>query len=471
MIQWPSALTLERTKFGYSQNMESDLRPHAMHHSNNRITRRSLLKTAAASAAATTIPMWFAEESAANQNAPSNSSGDQPSVALVGCGGRGRGAALSAANFGRVVAVCDVDESQLAKVVGIWPDADTYGDFRHVMDRKDIDIVVCGTVDHWHTLVSMAAMRAGKDVYCEKPLTLTVDEGKRLLRVANETGRILQTGSQQRSDSRFRMACELVRNGRIGKLKNVEVFLPAGRREGPFTASKVPRGMNWDMWQGQTPNVDYVEERTHVTFRYWWAYSGGTMTDWGAHHNDIALWGMGLERSGPVSIEGKPEIEMIPNGFTATSLYNVQYTYANGVTHSCRSTPANAWNGRVLDPEGQQHGVRFTGTDGWIWVTRGAIDASDPDMLIEPLPSSAERLYFSDNHMGNFFECVKSREQAICEPEIGHRSASVCHLGVIALRLGRKLQWNPETEQFVGDEEANRLVSREMRAPWNYDMV
>ncbi|MDP6717920.1 MAG: Gfo/Idh/MocA family oxidoreductase, partial [Pirellulaceae bacterium] len=369
-------------------------------------------------------------------------------MALIGCGGRGRGVAKNASQFGNLIAVCDVDDAQLALAQQQWPKARAFKDFRSVVARQDVELVVCGTVDHWHTLVSSAAMRAGKDVYCEKPLTLTVEEGKHLVSVARETGRILQTGSQQRSDPRFRLACELVRNGRIGKLKHVDVFLPAGRREGPFKSSTPPPHLNWDMWQGQTPDVAYVKERTHVTFRYWWAYSGGTMTDWGAHHNDIALWGMGLERSGPVSVKAEPLIEMIPNGFTAASLYDVQYTYGNGVTHRCSSTSANAWNGAVVDRNGQQHGVKFIGTDGWIWVTRGAIKASDPEMLVEPLPSNAKRLYVSDNHMGNFFASVASRKQPVCDVEIGHRSASVCHLGVIAMRLRRELKFDPATESF-----------------------
>ena len=433
--------------------------------------RRSFLKSAAATAAASTLPAWFVEESRANLLEDSASNRVRPSIALIGCGGRGRGVAKAAAEFGRVTAVCDVDDKQLAEANKLWPDAETYKDFRHVAENKDVEIVVCGTVDHWHTLVSIAAMRAGKDVYCEKPLTLTVDEGKRLVRVARETGRILQTGSQQRSDKRFRLACELVRNGRIGKVEHVDVYLPAGRREGPFSKSPVPDGLNWDMWLGQTPKVDYVKERTHQTFRYWWEYSGGTMTDWGAHHNDIALWGLGLERSGPVSVTGKPLVKMIPHGFNAASEYHVEYAYANGVTHTCRSTAANAWNGRVVDPKGQQHGVRFTGSDGWIWVTRGAIEASDPEMLVEPLPGNAERLYVSDQHMGNFFDCVQSRNQPVCDVEIGHRSVSICHLGVIAIRLGRELKWNPQSESFVGDFEANRWLSRKMRGPWNYDSV
>ena len=214
-----------------------------------------------------------------------------------------------------------------------------------------------------------------------------------------------------------------------------------------------------------------MRERTHVTFRYWWEYSGGTMTDWGAHHNDIALWGLGLERSGPVSIEAKPTVEMIPDGFSAFSEYAVNYSYANGVTHSCHSTAANEWNGAVADPKGQQHGVKFEGADGWIWVTRGSIEASNPEFLTTPLSADAIRLYESNDHMGNFFDCIRTRKAPICEAEIGHRSASLCHLGVLSLRLGRKLQWNPETEQFVGDADANHWLRRELRKPWSYDAV
>jgi predicted dehydrogenase len=320
-------------------------------------------------------------------------------------------------------------------------------------------------------LISIAAMRAGKDVYCEKPLTLTIDEGKHLAVIAKKTGRILQTGSQQRSNARFRLACELVRNERIGKLKKIDVFLPMGRREGPFKTAPVPDAFDWDMWQGSTPNVAYIPERTHVTFRYWWEYSGGTMTDWGAHHNDIALWGLGLEHSGPASVQAKPLVEMIPGGFTASSQYEVKYMYPNGVIHNCRSTTANGWNGSVLDPKGQQNGVKFIGTDGWVWVTRNKIETSDPELLVEPLPASAERLLVSNDHMGNFFDCVRTRKEPICNAEIGHRSASICHLGVIAMHLGRELNWDPQKESFVNDAEANRWLAREMRSPWGYENV
>ena len=433
-------------------------------------SRRLLLKSVAATVASTTLPDWFIEESLAVEQGAA-SIGDQRRVALVGCGGMGMGDANAASKFGLIVAVCDVDEQRLADARKKWPDAVPYKDFRRLLEDKNIDIVICGTVDHWHALISIAAMRAGKDVYCEKPLTLTIDEGKKIVGVAKDTGRILQTGSQQRSNAKFRLACELGRNGRIGRLKHIDVFLPMGQRGGPFAATPVPNGFDWDFWQGPTPVVDYVKERTHTTFRYWWEYSGGTITDWGAHHNDIALWGMGLERSGPIAVAGKQTIDMIPDGYTAASEYRVEYKYANGITHSCHSTNANAWNGSVLDPNGQLHGVKFIGTDGWVWVSRGIIEASDPEMLVEPLPSNAERLYVSENHMGNFFQCVQSRKPAICEPEIGHRSVSICHLGVIAMRLGRELAWDPVQENFGTDTEANSFLSREMRKPWSYESV
>ena len=435
-------------------------------------SRRGFLRSSAAVAASATIPSWFAEECRAQpQPSTPKSKADTPGIALVGCGGMGRGDARNASRFGKVVALCDVDERQLGAAAKLFPDAAKVSDFRSVMDRKDVDVVICATVDHWHVLVSMAAMRAGKDVYCEKPLTLTIDEGKRLVAAQKQTGRVLQTGSQQRSDKNFRLACELVRNGRIGRVKEVDVWLPAGRREGPFRTADVPAGFDWDLWLGPTPKVDYVPERTHVTFRYWWEYSGGTMTDWGAHHNDIALWGLGHERSGPVAVRGKPLTEMIPGGFTAASEYDVEYAYEDGVVHRCRSTPANAWNGVVVDPKGQQHGVKFVGTDGWVWVTRGKIEASDPELLTTPLPADAKRLYASNDHMGNFFDCVKTRKAPICDAEIGHRSATVCHLGVIAMRLGRPLKWDTTAERFDGDAQANGMLTREPRKPWTYGAV
>ena len=435
------------------------------------VTRRRFFKTSAVLATASTLPRWFIEETEAKPITKTLGPNEQPAIALVGCGGMGRNDAKIASRLGRVIALCDVDDARLAEAKKQWPDASTYKDFRKVLEREDIHVVICGTVDHWHTLVSIAAMRAGKDVYCEKPLTLTIDEGKHLVKAARQTKRILQTGSQQRSDKNFRLACELVRSGRIGKLKHIDVWLPAGRREGPFNTTPVPEGFDYDTWLGPVQFTPYVKERTHVTFRYWWEHSGGTMTDWGAHHNDIALWGLGLNPSGPVSIEGRSLATMISGGFSAASEYEILYAYANGVTHSCRSTTADTWSGGIADKNGQRNGVKFIGSDGWIWVTRGIIQASQPDLLTTPLAASTTRLYASDDHMKNFFDCIRSRRQPICEPEIGHRSATVCHLGVLSLRLGRKLKWDPRAERFVDDKQANGWLAREMRKPWSYDAV
>jgi len=323
------------------------------------------------------------------------------------------------------------------------------------------------------TLEDLQAMRAGKDVYSEKPLTLTIDEGKHLVEAVRSSKRVLQVGSQQRSDPKFRLACEVVRNGRIGKLREVTVILPQGARGGPFESRPAPQGLDWDMWQGQAPKTDYVEQRCHNTFRYWWEYSGGTMTDWGAHHNDIALWGMGMDHSGPVTVSGKPAVEMVPGGYTAFSEYHIEYTYANGVKHHCISTMDDTGFGAVVRRgAGTYHnGVRFDGTNGWVWVTRGELLASKREILEEPLPADAERLYASNNHKGNFFECIRTRKDPVAPVEVGHRSISVCHLGVMSMRMGRSLNWDPEKQQFVNDAEADKWLSREQRKPYSYESI
>ena len=285
-------------------------------------------------------------------------------------------------------------------------------DFRKVMERKDVDVVICGTVDHWHTLVSLAAMRAGKDVYCEKPLTLTIDEGKRLVAAQAKTKRILQTGSQQRSDKNFRLACELVRNGRLGKIKEVDVWLPAGRREGPFKPAAGPEGSRL----GHVAGPDAGSRvRPGADARHLPLLVGVLRRDDDRlgrppqRHRPVGP----RPRRGPVKVSGKPLVEMIPSGFTASSEYDVEYTYADGVVHRCRSTTANAWNGGVVDAKGQQHGVKFVGADGWIFVTRGKIEASDPELLKTAAAGVGRRgCTPSNDHMGNFFECVRIAQAA-----------------------------------------------------------
>jgi predicted dehydrogenase len=438
-------------------------------------SRRAFLRRCAAAAALAGLPDWFIQRElqAAGPGAPVASPNERPGIALIGCGGMGTGDALNALNFGNVVAICDVDEEQAAKARAKLVEngaaaPEVYSDFRRVLNRKDIQIVINGTPDHWHTPINVAAAKAGKDIYSEKPLTLTIDEGRRLATEVRRRRVVLQTGSQQRSSERFRLACELVRNGRIGKIRQVEVWLPAGLREGPFATSAVPATLNWDFWLGQAPKVDYVAERCHRNFRFWYAYSGGTLTDWGAHHNDIAYWALG--QLAPRTVRAKRLAEPIAGGYDAISEYEIRYVYPDDVALTVRTTRADSIYGAVVDPAGQRNGIRFEGSDGWLWVDRSRINCSDPERLRTPLPDGAVRLYHSNNHMGNFFDCVRSRKDPICDVETGHRSATVCHLGAIALRTGLPLTWDSRKEHFVDAHarEGNRYVVREMRKPYDY---
>lgn len=442
------------------------------------ISRRNFLAQCAATTAATGLPLWFVKTelaSAAEAVRKTLSPNDRPGVALIGCGGMGRGNAKNASRFGDILAVCDVDEEHAdAAAKQFTVDGKSpakYGDFRKLLERDDIHVIVQATPDHWHTLVNLAAVNAGKDVYGEKPLTLTIDEGKRLVKAVRDRGVVLQTGTQQRSDRKFRLACELVRNGRIGKLQQVTVFLPAGIRGGPFPPQTPPPGFNWDFWLGQAPQVDYLKERCHSTFRWWWDYSGGPVTDWGAHHNDIARWA--IAQDGPSQIEARVITPPIPNGYTTPPEFEATLSWANGVTQVVKTTPDDTPFGGVIKKDGQRNGVKFEGADGWIWVNRADLKASKDEIIEIPLPDNASRLEVSNDHMGNFFECVLSRKNPIAPVEAGHRSASVGHLIVIALRLGRKLQWDAAKELFTGDgaKEGNAHLAREMRKPYDYTFV
>ncbi len=441
------------------------------------ISRRSFLTRCTAAAALAGVPAWFIEQelAAAESFRRPLSPNDRPGIALVGCGGMGKRDAGAAASWGDVVAVCDVDAARAAEAAEVLAvdgrKPAIFSDFRRVMELPEVHVIVNATPDHWHTLVNIAAARARKDVYAEKPLTLTIDEGRHVVQAVRKHDVILQTGTQQRSTPRFRVACELVRNGRIGKLKQARVWVPAGLRDGPFGPSPVPDGLNWDFWLGQAPKVDYLKQRCHTSFRFWYDYSGGTMTDWGAHHNDIAYWAIGL--IAPNEIESKALTEPIPGGYTAHSDYRVSYIYPNAVRLELSTTRDDNPSGGIVNPAGQRNGIRFEGTTGWIWVNRNEIKASDPDLLKAPLPEGAIKLNNSVNHMGNFFDCVQSRAQPICDVEVGHCSATMCHLGAIALRTGRKLRWDAIAEKFVGRHArvANAHLAREMRKPYTYDFV
>lgn len=449
------------------------MKPHSF-----QINRRCFLKTAAAITAGTGVPAWFIEmDEAYAAPAKPLSANDRPGIALVGCGGQGSGDCGAAQNFGDVIAVCDLDDTHAEVAAkrfsknGKTPEK--YSDFRKLMERDDVHAIITGTPDHWHTFVNLLAVKTGKDVYTEKPLTLTIDEGKRLVHAVRQSKRILQVGSQQRSDRNFRLACELTRNGRLGKLEHIIVGLPTGPLEGPFPEQPVPAGLNWDYYLGQTPVVPYNGHNCHGNFRWWYQFSGGQMTDWGAHHNDIAQWGNGTERSGPVEISGKSLREMIKGGYDTASKYRVDCKYANGVTMTIVDESTVTDRNVVGEGKTTPNGVQFIGSDGWIYVARGHISASNEELLSKPLPESAIKLYASSNHMGNFFDCIRSRKEPICDVEIGHRSITVAHLGVISVRMNQPVKWDPAKEHFIGDSarEANKWLTREQRKPYDYSWI
>jgi predicted dehydrogenase len=469
------------------------------------LSRRGFLeRSLAAMTAGAGLPLWYAREvlAAEEEKAAKKktiAANDYLVMGAIGIGSpqsRGRAIYHDALRLKRgvqYVAACDVDRRHLDNALGMMKsdgsaDAKGYKDYRELLERKDINAVTIATPDHWHALVAIEALRRGKDVYCEKPLTLTIAEGKALVKVAGETGRIFQVGSQQRSDRRFRLACQLARSGRLGKIKSVETRIGANPTSPSLPVVTPSKELDWDFWLGPTPQVDYVElrqgshifTRCHYEFRWWYDYSGGKMTDWGAHHNDIAQWGLGMDESGPVAVEatGTPPSKE-PNSYNCHPTFKVTYTYGNGTKLICSHTRLNG----AVDPKttrvssggkdrevGHDNGVLFVGEDGkWIFVNRSLITASDPKLLQEPLSPSSPRLYQSDDHMGNFIDGVRSRKPTICPATVGHRSVTVCHLGVIALRTGKKLKWDPVKEEFIGDNEANRWLSREMRRPWKLE--
>ncbi len=447
--------------------------------------RRNFLRAAGATAV---IPYWM---SATNSVAAETK--DRPNIGAIGIGGRGSAILGQAAQLGNVVAVCDVDKKHAERAKERHGGkADIYGDYRKMLERKDIDVIINATPDHWHTAVNVAACQAGKDVYTEKPFTLTIDEGKVLCKVVEQTGRIIQVGTQQRSEQQFQTAIELVRNGRIGKLKQVWVALPYySTKGGPFATTTVPEALDWEMYQGQTPTHEYCRQRTHGNFRWWYEYAGGIITDWGNHHMDIAQWGMDCERTGPTSIDARgifPNPEN-PKCYNTPDRFFSRMQYANGVEvlyfsslnerrrygevqgHS-PTTPEQVATlfGKNVPEEIKtynRNGIMFIGEKGRIFVNRGGVHGKAVEELKEnPLPAGAWRVPKTGSHMGNFFACVKSRKQPVSPVQIQHRTISTCHLTNLSIRLGRPLKWNPKTEQMIGDDQANAMQRREQRKPY-----
>ncbi|HUT36446.1 MAG TPA: Gfo/Idh/MocA family oxidoreductase [Planctomycetota bacterium] len=422
--------------------------------------RRGFLRALAAGAAGVAAPLVV--PASALGRSGSMSPGDR--ILAVAIGARNRGNDLIRGVIRNkdvtLLAVCDIDEKIRAQRVGecnkSYEEQErgknvTAGihDFHEVMERTDIDAVLIATPDQHHAHMAIAAMRSGKDVYCEKPMTLTIAEGRAMADTAARYGRVFQVGSQRRSEERPRRACEAVRNGRIGKLLRVEVGV--GMRPAKAeadVAEPVPPGFDYELWLGPAPWAPYSTKRCHYNFRFVRDYSGGEMTNFGAHFFDVAQWGIGADDTGPVEIDGKGEFfDGLWNTF---SKVDVTYTYASGVTIHCTHKFA---------------GCKFIGTEGWVDADR--LVGEPMSAITAPLGASDVHLYQSrGGHMGTFIECVRTRGTTAATVEIGHRSATVCHLGNIAMTLERKLRWDPKAEEFPGDAEANRMRLRPYREPY-----
>ena len=373
----------------------------------------------------------------------------------------------------RVMAVCDVNregggywdgtirgrEPARRLVNGYYGDNSclALADFREVIRREEIDSIYIGTPDHWHALIAIAAARAGKDIYGQKPLSLTVREGRNMADAVKTAGIVWQTGSQQRSDRNFRVVCELVRNGRLGKLHTVKVGLPGGRPDYGKTAhladpQAAPDGFDYDVWLGPAPDAPYSPARVGVNFRWISDYSGGQVTDFGAHHLDIAQWGLGMDSSGPVSIrEPKAKYAEHPIYDTATEFY-FECEYASGV--------------RLICSDRERPGVVFEGSDGWAWANRGIHEVSSRDIISEPAGSADVRLYRSADHVTDFVDSCFSRKPTVAPIEAAHRSVSIAHLANISLHTGRSLRWDPAIERIADDAGANAMLERPYRKPW-----
>jgi predicted dehydrogenase len=437
------------------------------------------------------------------QEAAAQTPSDRPVIALVGCGGQGRSDLGQAMRFGDVAALCDVDSGRLAEAAegverggrrrrrrgGGRPtnrQVDLYDDYRRVVERPDINVVIVGTPDHWHTKIAIEAMQNGKDVYCEKPLTLTIEEGRQICEAVKKYGRVFQVGTQQRSDHGrvFLTAIALVRSGRLGRVTEATCDIGGAPDSPELPVVEPPKELNWERWLGQAPLVDFrlltqeptdrytqgYYSRGHYEFRWWYEYSGGKLTDWGAHHVDIATWALGLDKAGPSSVKVTSAKHPVPfeKGWpTLADRYNT-------ATHfDLVATFPNA-EIRIVDSMPDGNGILFEGDKGRIHVNRERIKGKPFEELADnPLPEDALVQVYKGKqptgHMANFFDCIKSREEPIADVFSHHRALTTCHLANIAMRLDREIKWDPVAEKIVGDEEAAAFTRREPRK--GYEIV
>ena len=450
-----------------------------------RLSRREFVKTSFAAAAGSLAFPTIIPSSVLGADAPSK----KIQIAQIGCGRIAHEMDMPGIikhDIARIVAVCDLDSHRMAHAKKYVEDhyakkagsekaltVKTYGDYRDLLKDPSIDAVAISTPDHWHSEPVVAAALAGKDIYVQKPLSMTLAEGRAVSDAVNAKKRIFQIGSQQRSTSQFRFACELVRNGRLGDLKTIQVGLPTDPAGDDEPAMPVPANLNYEMWLGWTPQAPYTEKRVHPQKdfgRPGWLridpYCLGMITAWGSHHVDIAHWGMGTELTGPIEIEGTAEFPK-KGLWNVHGAYHVEAKYANGVT-------------MIVDNK-FTNGVRFEGTKGWLFVSRGsskatasdptstegkALAASDPALLESKIGPNEIHLHKSDDHHLDWLQSIQSRKPAVTTAEEAHRSTSACILCWTAMKLGRKIRWDPAKEVFLNDDQANAMRSRPQRAPY-----
>jgi predicted dehydrogenase len=438
------------------------------------LTRRHFLRNTAASVAFPYIIMSSAM-GADGQTAPSN----RLNIGFIGVGGQGGGHLNNTHRDDmQTIAVCDVDATRMErarkrvndiyaekKTSGTYKGCDAYRDFRELLAREDIDAVLIASPDHWHALLSIAAMKSGKDVYCEKPHSHSIVEGRAVCETARRYGRVFQTGSQERSGG-ARLGCELVRNGYLGRIHTIRTWLPTRNHEGGpkgEAAQPIPPELDYDTWLGPAPWAPYHIKRCHANFRWNMDYSDGELTDRGAHVNDIAMWGNGTDRTGPIEIKATGEIPA--DGLYNTPIrFHIEYLFANGVRMICTSEDA------TTDGMASERGIKFEGSDGWLFIAihGAAMTASNPDIVRTTIGPDEMHLHRSiGGHFSDWLNSIRTRTETVAPAEAGHRTSSLCHLGLIGILTGRKLAWDPDRECFPKDPHANSMLTRPMRSPWH----
>ena len=446
-------------------------------------TRRSFLREGSVAAAAS-VPLFWNQHSHAVTSA-----NDRKTVASVGVGGsrgrynRGGQVAMQASELGQTIAVCDVDSLHNDEFNGKFDNQlHVYTDYREMLEKENPEVVTIGTPDHWHVPIAIAALKSGADVYCEKPLTLTIDEGIQICKVVKDTGKVFQVGTQQRSenDRKFLKAVAMVHEGVIGENVTAHVAIGGVAKGGPFEATMAPENLDWDMWLGPAPEALYMNERRRM-FRWFFEYSGGKMTDWGAHHIDIATWALGKHETGPVSVSGSGQFPpcvpegfdfaawmagelSLPNAFNVAMEFNLTLEYADGLKMTVQD--------EYVSEDGKTqfgNGILFEGSKGRFFVNRGKLTGKPVEQLTEAdqrrIDEKVVELYGGEptGHMQNFFESIDSRKNPVSDVFSHHRTMTSCHLCNIALMLGRDLAWDPQREEFVGDDQANALKTRPQR--------